>query len=482
MTHYWQKIIIISLIIGIILLIPTMVVVPGMASVTNDKLLDNFSIYLPITMNKYPLWTVFGVTLDKIDSASGLDQFAEAGMTWTRRGLNWSSIEPVEGQRIWDSSLDLEIINAANHGITPIMIIESTPHWALKDGYNCGAVKQEKFNALGAFAYDLVKRYSVSPYNVHYWELWNEPDAAGILGCWGDPNDPNYYGGYYYGQMLQIVYPMIKAADPQAQVLVGGLLLDCDPVNPPVGKDCTPSKFLIGVLKSGSGNSFDGVAFHGYDVYEGLGKYNFRNWHSASYASDDPNINIIGPLSIAKGRYLKQVLAQYGVGSKYLMNTETGIIYGPNQMTPLCSADADTLPNVEATKVYYLIHSYTSAIAEGYKANIWYSAIGGRCTGLLNEDLSAKPAYEAYKFAYQKLRDVVFLRTLANDEIMGYEYQMGNRKLWVIWTIDGEDHPITLPKEPVLINKVGPDGIAVQIANTVSLTVGLSPYFIEFSN
>ena len=39
-------------------------------------------------------------------------------------------------------------------------------------------------------------------------------------------NDP-YYGGGYYAEMLKIVYPQIKAADPEAQILIGGLLLFC---------------------------------------------------------------------------------------------------------------------------------------------------------------------------------------------------------------------------------------------------------------
>lgn len=474
MNYRWKNIFTISLIIGMVLLISSVIVIPGLARNVIVEMLDSFTIYLPGIMNKYPLRTVFGVTVEKIDAASGLDQLTDSGITWTRREVIWSSIEPEEGQRIWDSSLDLEIINAAIREIDPILIIGSTPQWALKTGFNCGAVAEDKFMALGSFAYDLVKRYSAAPYNVHYWELWNEPDAAGILGCWGDPSDSNYYGGYYYGQMLQVVYPMIKAADPQAQVLVGGLLLDCDPVNPPKGMNCTPSKFLKGILESGAVNSFDGVAFHAYDYYNSLGKYGFSNWNSSSSTT--------GPSAIAKGRYLKGVLAQYGVENKYLMNTETAVFYGPNVMSPPCAADAPA--DVEITKVYHLIHSYASAIAEGYKANIWFSAIGVRCSGLLNEDLSGKPAYEAYKFAYQKLRDVTFIRSISGEypQLFGYEYQMGSRKLWVIWSKDGTDQAITLPKDPVLINKVGADGIAIQEANTRAVTVGMSPYFIEFNN
>jgi hypothetical protein len=82
--------------------------------------------------------------------------------------------------------------------------------------------------------HDLVARYSVPPYNVKYWELWNEPDVdpalAGLIGgdipfgCWGDSTDP-YYGGGYYAEMLKAVYPRIKAADPQAQVARGRIAL-----------------------------------------------------------------------------------------------------------------------------------------------------------------------------------------------------------------------------------------------------------------
>src|SRR5512145_713220 len=130
-----------------------------------------------------------------------------------------------------------------------IAIIGSTPTWALKSGYTCGAVSQAALEEFGDFVFDAVQRYSAPPYNVKYWELWNEPDVVNYLGCWGDEADP-YYGGSYYAEMLKVAYPKIKAADPEAQVLTGGLLLDCDPVNPPENlqipgtpKNCTSARF-----------------------------------------------------------------------------------------------------------------------------------------------------------------------------------------------------------------------------------------------
>lgn len=438
---------------------------------SRSQMLSADPVYLPFVLKNYPLQNVFGITLYSMDGAGGLNEAALAGTVWTRNAFIWSNIEPSMGERNWDLNLQQGLINAASLGLQPIMLIESTPDWALKVGYNCGAVAEDKFIALGQFAYDLVARYSAPPYNVRYWELWNEPDVEGALGCWGDVSDPSYYGGGYYGEMLKAVYPRIKEADPRAQVLVGGLLLDCDPQNPPVGKDCVSSKFLEGILASGAGSYFDGVSFHAYDFYTGKGSYVNDNWHSSSSTT--------GPASIAKTRYLKDVLAEYGYGLKYLMSTETAVFYGPNVMDPLCDPNAP--PEVEITKVDYVIHSYAVAVAQGWKANVWYSAFGVRCSGLLNIDRTSKPAFIAYQFARQKLGEALFIRSISEyPGVMGYEYEITGRKLWVLWSLDGQQRLITLPNEPVEVNRVGEDGVAVLETSTNPITINLSPIFIEF--
>jgi hypothetical protein len=428
--------------------------------------------YLPVIMNTYPRNTPFGVTMFTIDTQGGLMQFSDDGTSWTRAGIYWSMIEPVEGQRNWDAGLEQQLVNAATYHIKPVVFIESTPDWALQPGFNCGVVSKNKFPMLAQFAYDLVKRYSAPPYYIHYWELWNEPDVDGFLGCWGNPED-QYYGGYYYGQMLQAVYPRIKEADPSAQVLVGGLLLDCDPNNPPSGKDCLSSKFLKGILASGAGPFFDGVSFHAYDYYTGTGTYDNPNWQSSSQTS--------GPVLIAKAKYIRGLLGEYGFSEKYLMNTEMAVFYGPNQTYPLCDPTAP--PDVEVTKVYYMIHSYAAAVAEGLKANIWYAALGGRCAALLNADLSPKPAYYAYQFAQNKLSEAQFIRQINEygTEVMGYEYDIPGRKLWVIWSKDAQPHQISLSTAPILVNRVGDDGVPVVEDNSGTLTIDKNPRFIEFN-
>lgn len=433
----------------------------------------------PVMQNPVPMQTiepealpnnVFGITLDALDQASGLDQVAAAGTGWTRKGFVWRDIEPSEGDRFWNTELEQGIIKAVSLGVQPIMVIEGTPSWALKPGFICGAVAEEKFGALENFVLDLVKRYSVPPYNVHYWELWNEPEVHGGLGCWGNPNEP-FYGAEYYSRMLQLVSPLIKEADPLAQVLVGGLLLDCDPANPPEGKDCSTSTFLNGILESGGGPYFDGVSFHAYDYSSGTGTYSNANWNSSSSTT--------GPVSIAKAKYLRQVLSDYGYQDKYLMNTETAVFWGPNVHDPPCDPNAPA--EVEVTKVYYVVESYAVAVAEGWKANVWYSLFGVRCSGLMNSDLSPKAGFNAYQFARQKLGSALFVREIREfDGVMGYEYKIPGKVLWVLWSLDGQIHTINLPELPMEVNRVHKDGLGMRENNSSSLLLDVSPLFVEF--
>ncbi len=241
---------------------------PSASAAENDAAV----IYLPI-IRKPSLPTAFGIDMGSLNN-SVVATFSKAGSYWVRRGqLKWSEVEPTQGARNWDALADLEeeMINAAQQGMQLILIVTSTPTWARQlPEYSCGPVQPGSLGAFASFMHDLVARYSRPPYNVLYWEIWNEPDASpGAMqelysfGCWGDPGDP-YYGGRYYGDMLEAVSPTIKAANPDARVVFGGLMLDC---NPAVISGCTTAKFLEGALRSGAGPHFDAISYHSYDYF-----------------------------------------------------------------------------------------------------------------------------------------------------------------------------------------------------------------------
>ncbi len=143
---------------------------------------------------------------------------------------------------------------------------------------------------------------------IKFWEIWNEPDAPlvqgqteadGYSGCWGDPSDTTYYGGAYYSQMLDQVYDAIKAADPDAFVMVGGLMMSCGPNGNCSTNDKNILKFVDGILaerpnSKGLGRNFDIMTFHAYDYYTG----GYGNYKNDAWGTNRSNT---GPVTIAKG-------------------------------------------------------------------------------------------------------------------------------------------------------------------------------------
>ena len=419
----------------------------------------------------------------EIHAVEGLTLVSEAGAYWVRRNaLLWSDVEPEPGLRKWDAlkSLEQELISIANQGMQAILIVRSTPPWAQKlPGVYCGPVKAESLTAFASFMRDAVARYSVPPYNVKYWELGNEPDIDptfvapdSVFGCWGDQKDTQY-GGAYYAEMLKVVYPQVKITDPQAQVLVGGLLMDCDPVNPPEttagsGKyrDCTPSRFLEGILINGGGDFFDGVSFHAYDYYySAFGQYGNPNWHSSW--------DTTGPVSINKGRYLKDLLLTHGYPGKFLMNTENAILCGRDGTESTCQGD-----DYARTKASYIAQSFTVALAEGMQANVWFSLYGWRGSGLVSSSAQPFPAYQAYQFNANSLRLAVPGGGLTDyPGVRGYRFMRGPKTVWVLWSLDGSPHTIVFPSLPDAIYDI----VGNPQSTAQEFTVTLSPVYVEWS-
>jgi len=441
------------------------------------------NVYLPL-INKYALPpSIFGVEFYTISNGAGLQEMLQAGAYWVRRNaVLWSDVQPSQGSPPnWNvlNQLESEMVLAQNSGMEPIIIVRSTPEWAQDQSISalCGPIDPAFLPDFGAFMFELVERYSAPPFNIKYWEIWNEPDVDPSLvpedypfGCWGDEDDP-YYGGRYFGDMLQVITPQIKAADPDAQVLVGGLLLDCDPNDPPAGKDCTSSLFLEGILVSGAGDSFDAVSFHAYDYYSpGSHEYLNTNWQS-------PGDML--PVLVAKVAYLKSVLAQYGFSNKSLINTETALVCGGGNDPPGGpGCEATNNSPFEIMKRDYVPQSYAAAIAEGLFANLWYTPLGYRNSGLLYSNLAPRPAYHAYDLAQELMTGSIFLREITEfSNVHGYEFLVSTGRLWVLWTEDGDEETITLPGAPfAAFDSVG---VSVPVNNN-EVTFDIDTIYIDW--
>jgi hypothetical protein len=432
-----------------------------------------YSTAIPVLID----YSIAGLEIKNEDDIKLADQ---AGMNWIRRnGLLWHLVEPVKGDREWAAvkSLEAELIAASSLGLNTILVVRGTPDWAQKvPGYYCGPVREDQLNSMGDFLYDAVLRYSRAPYDVKYWELGNEPDVNVLgskpdmqYGCWGADSDV-YFGGDYYAEMLKVVYPRIKSADPQAQVLIGGLLLDCDPVKPPevpAGsgqiKDCKPATFLEGVLKNGGGEYFDGVAFHAYDYYYGIdGQYGNINWHSSW--------DLTGPVLAAKTKYIRNLLELHGYKDKFLMNTEGAILCGRDGKEPDCNTEL-----YNRTKASYLVQVYTTSKALGLRANIWYSLHGWRGSGLLDQEGNQLSAYDALIFNTSILSDTYFHAKIREyDGLNGFSFENQESIIWVIWSVEGSVISIR-PDDPPdrLYDYLGSD-----LTRNAEIPIGSSPIYL----
>lgn len=443
-------------------------------------------IYLPVVFRNFPAPTIFGMGMYAVDNANNLNKVVAGGTNWVRvmpkNRATWGDVHVAPNTFNWDApnmqSYLTDVKKVTANGMTPIFILTGTPVWAQKvpgTDVSCTAIAREHFGDFAQYAQQAVLRYSKAPYNVKYWEIWNEPDAPdpgataprAEWGCWGNDSDP-FFGGQYFGDMLASVYTAIKQADPNAQVLLGGLLMDCNPAVDTKGA-CTGasaglanrSKFFEGILNSAGKSSYDIVSFHAYDFYAGNYKYVSQGWGSAS--------DTTGPVTIAKARFIKNLLAQYGVAGKGLMNTEVSLVsWG-------CSTTEATL---EKSKEYYVPAVYAAAIAEGLIANVWFDAGGSwNCSGLFNSSFPRNN--QAYATARAKLLDATFVRevTLSGQpNVKAYEFNRRDRKVWVIWALDGADHNVTLPSEPLAaFNTIGS---AVSTATTMQ--IGISPLYLEY--
>jgi hypothetical protein len=368
----------------------------------------------------------------------------------------WHQLEPQEGQIQWQAlaSVDRAVEGLTRRGIEVILIIRGTPAWAQKvPGSTCGPIREDSLDAFAAFVQQIVARYSVPPYSVRYWELGNEPDVDPRLlpaelpfGCWGDEDDA-FYGGGYYAEMLKRAYPAVKQANPDAQVLLGGLLLDCDPTNPPEGKTCLPARFLEGVLRAGGGRYFDIVSYHGYPAYVG----------GLSGDLHDPAWGAAGGVSAGRAAFIRSVLAAFGE-EKPLFHTETSL---------LCPEwnSQDCLPPGEAfyaAQAEYAVRAYIRNWANAVGATIWYTfeGEGWRHGGMLGTGDPPRPAYQAFSTLNSLLAAAVYTAPLVEmPGIEGYRFQREAAEIWVLWPVEQNGAVIALPRPPAQVT----DGLGAPV-------------------
>jgi hypothetical protein len=421
----------------------------------------------------------FGVqTFSSLASGVTLSRTVELNGAWVRLAdrVSWRALQPNEGDPIqWEllADFELELRALQQIGITPVVIINYFPRWATVRPTSCGAIRADKFATFAQVVAALVTRYQAAEFNVHYWELGNEPDVDPSLvgpdnawGCWGDAKDP-FYGGRQYGRMLKVVTPAVKAADPQAQVWIGGLLLARPDTSG--AKTGRPELFLQGILEAGAAPDFDVLPYHIYADYSGSQvDYDITDaWVWKSW----------GGRMLGKARFLKQLMAAYGVDKPIVAN-EIGLLTCPANSG--CSAPGAAFQEAQAN---FVVRSLVRGIAGGVQGFVWYELEwpGFRYSALLDQAGNPKPVYYAYQQLALQLKQATYLQPVNYGAGMeAYAFRRGAEQVHIIWTVEDTTIPIVIPRDR-FIRAIDREGQAVMPSidgANVQLSASFAPIYL----
>jgi hypothetical protein len=425
------------------------------------------TVFLPWVARGYSVESTrsFGVQIYET-GPEVLTKTAETGAHWVRLPIQWASIEPANTtpeHYQWPASLDAGLEWLAGQGFEIILTLTANPSWAAT--YPGGPIDRTEIDELAEFLSAAVAHYSVPPYGVKYWELYNEPDngdlayASAGWGYWG--NEP-----VAYAQMLAAVYEPMKTANPGIYVVFGGLSYDnWVEDGGPFVRD-----FLDRVLEYDPAPPFDIMNFHYYPNF---------GWRWAPWG-----IGLIG-----KTAALREKLASYGI-NKLFMCTETAEQSSAYPYPP--GGD-------DERQSRYVVQALVRGVAADLETVVWFmlrdddDPLGPWKTGLLNADLTPKPAFYAYQTLVEQLRPAGYAGTIEpaayNSELIeGYAFFAPgtSTQILVVWSQDADEHQMTLETERLtIVDKYGGETVRHDeedglVDGRVQVNIGIDPVYLRF--
>jgi polysaccharide biosynthesis protein PslG len=301
------------------------------------------------------------------DRTRDLDLMSTAGAAWIRMDLNWSMIQ-AQGPSSYDwAPFDRVVTAATGRGFHILATLLYTPVWA-RPANGTASSPPVRLADYVAFARQAAQRYA--PLGVHAYEIWNEPN---ITAFWQPRPDVAAYTA-----MLRGASAAIRSVDPQALIVTGGT----SPA-PDSGGNISPVSFLRGIYANGGKSAFDAVAHHPY-CWPAL-PGDTQAW-SAWYQMYGTSPS------------LRSVMADNGDAGKQIWATE----FGAPTNGPAGSFVSEQTQATTVTRAFKLFRSYQWA-----GPLFWYSErdIGTSTStrenffGVLRNDFSPKPAFDAYKAA-----------------------------------------------------------------------------------
>lgn len=190
--------------------------------------------------------------LGGLDLGEAFQGYAGTGAAWVRVDLDWSVVQAAGPDSYDWSAMDSYVALARGAGLRLLPVVSFSPRW-LDNG--AAPATPEAVAAYAKFLGQAVARYR--PLGIRAWEIWNEPNLSGFWAPGPDPAD--------YARLLAAAHTAVKAADPEALVISGGLspAPGTGPAGGPV-EHFGATAFLEAVYANGGAGTFDALGFHPY--------------------------------------------------------------------------------------------------------------------------------------------------------------------------------------------------------------------------
>lgn len=192
----------------------------------------------------------------------------QSGAGWIRINLYWGWLEQSPGKIDW-SSVDQGLAALRSAGISALVTLNGpVPCWALDSVHARGCRLPQQIMPNSAvqpwtdFVSAAVRRYGKQ---VHYWEIWNEPDLLSSI----DESNPTQRLMDYRDNVLSPGARAVHLADPSAKV-VAPAFAAIPSGNSAPGRELQTA--LSVVLGGGVGSNIDIVSLHSYYPYSAVSK------------------------------------------------------------------------------------------------------------------------------------------------------------------------------------------------------------------
>lgn|GEM_PF-6657240 len=377
----------------------------------------------------------------QVASSTRFGQASATGVTWDRFPIYWNNLQTSQGAPIDFSSTDAQVQADLAHGLQIQAILVGAPDWAT-------TANGPDLDAWSSFVSQTVAHYHTQ---IHYWEIWNEPDLLDAQGkgqywSWGVP-------AYY--QLLKTGYLAVKSADPSATVILGGLAF---PYN---NQNFFPQLLAqISQDPSAAANHgyFDVLAFHSYDRVSRMYELPLGYFGSPSFAGFRPLLTAAGinvPIWVNE---LGVPVWDYASGQN-----APGRATSDEQASYIVEALADGL--AAGINQFFVFQLYD----DGAGAVDPHTNLPAEFFGLIANDGTIRPAFHAYQNAIglftgaQSVSHLIALRGAKFNNHKGIEvvtlYGTSRGTVTVAWNDDpGSPVSIAIPTSnpsATLLDKLG---------------------------